>query len=97
MRAVRIHLDQELGAIRHPDPKCIFVGTAESKLARAVQDPDPLIGFGKPVGQIAGAIGRSVVDDQDVVPEAAHALDHAFEVLDLIEGGQNHQNAIGHC
>src|SRR5712692_8215428 len=96
MRAVGVHLDEQLGAIGESDSERVFVRTAESKLARPVQHPYPLIRGGQAIREVAGAVGRGVVDDQDVMPELPDSADHALEVLDFVEGGQHHQHPVGH-
>ena len=61
-----------------------------------MQDSHRAIGTSQAIGQIAGAIRRCVVDDEDVVPELADTRNDTLQVLNLVVGGQNHQNPIGH-
>src|SRR5713101_975300 len=96
MRAVRVHLDEELRAIGEPNAECIFVRTAETKLARTVQDSHPFIRGRQPIRELPGAVGRGVVDDQDVVPKPPDSVNDTLEVLDFVEGGQHHQHPIRH-
>src|SRR5713226_4078897 len=96
MRAVGIHLDEELGAIGESDSERFFVRTAESKLARTMQHTHPLIRGRQPIGELPGAVGRGVVHDQDVVPEPPDSFNDTLEVLDFVEGGQHHQHPIRH-
>ena len=96
MRPVGVHLDHELGAVFQPHSERVLIGTPEPQLARTMQDSHRAIGTSKAIGQIAGAVRRCVVDDEDVVPELADTRNDALQVLNLVVGGQNHQNPIGH-
>src|SRR6266852_4847702 len=96
VRTVGVHLHEQLRAIFQPDPERVFVRTAQPKLARPVQNPHPLIGGSQTIRQGAGAVGRTIVDDQDVVPKAANAGHHSLQVLQLVIGWQDHKHPIGH-
>src|SRR5712691_7315006 len=87
---------EELGAIGESDSERFFVRTAEPKLARPMQDPHSLIRARQPIRELSGAVGRRVVDDQDVMSEPPDSFDHAFDVRHLVEGGQHDQDPIGH-
>ena len=57
-----------------------------------VQDLDPLLGGGNPVGDLPGPVGRVVVDDED--PRVLGQLredggDEGLDVLGLVIGGQD--------
>ena len=64
--AVGVHLADHVvaGVERHPE--AVQVGRAQAGLVGAVQDRDLRVGGGEPVGDVAGAVGRAVVDDEDV-------------------------------
>ncbi len=96
MRPVGVHLDEELGTLGQADPERVLVGAAKPKLARPVQDPHAGIGGGQSIRELAGAVGRGVVDDQDLVAEPADSGHHPLEVQDLVEGRQHHQHRIAH-
>ena len=65
MGEVGVHLEDQLGAAGEGRAEAGDVGGAEAFLARPVQDVDALVLGGEPVGDLAGPVGRAVVDDQD--------------------------------
>ena len=88
MRAVGVHLADELGAVRERAGEAGDVGGAEAELARAVEH----LGA-EPLGERAGAVGRGVVDDEDVEVLAGERLagagDHAGQARGLVVGGED--------
>ena len=95
MRAVGIHLDEQSRTFGEADPERILVRAAEAELARAVKHPGARIGGGQPVCDLSCRIGRSVIDDQDVVAEAPHAGHDPLDVLALVVGGKHDQDLGG--
>ena len=66
MRAVGVHLDEQLVARAEPPGEPREVGRPEPVLLRAVQDVDVLVGGRTAIGEIARAVRGVVVDDEDV-------------------------------
>src|ERR1700687_3930926 len=65
-------------------------------MPRPWQHPHPLIGGSQTIRELSGAVGRGVVDDQDVVPELPDSADDALQARHLVEGGHPHQPSSGH-
>jgi hypothetical protein len=61
VRAVGVHLADELGVVRERVGEAGDVGGAEAELARAVEHLGAEL-----LGERAGAVGAGVVDDEDV-------------------------------
>src|SRR5690242_20188498 len=53
-----------------------------------MEDADVAELFGEPVGQLAGAVGRVVVDDEHVDAFAAESAQHRLEVLAFVVRGE---------
>ncbi len=66
MRPVGVHLDDAPGAAREHVGEAVDVGPAEALLAGAMEDLDARVRGGQAVGQRPGAVGRGVVDDEQV-------------------------------
>ena len=66
MGEVGVHLADQLGAAGERLAKAGDVGRAEALLARPVEHRDVRMLGGQPVGDLPGAVGRGVVDDQQV-------------------------------
>ena len=71
--------------------------------AGAVQHLDLVDLGGQPVGDLAGPVGRAVVDDEHAVAVAAAALEHGqhgaddrLDVLGLVVRGQDEPGGSGH-
>ncbi len=94
VRAVGVHLDDDLVLAGQRVPEAVEVGGAEAVLAGAVQDADPLVGGGEGVGELAGAVGAGVVDDEDVGvgQRGVQPRDGGTEVLPLVVGGNHDQD-----
>jgi hypothetical protein len=94
---VGVHLDDQLRAGRQRLAEAGEVGAAEAVLARAVQDADVAVVAGELVGQLAGAVGRGVVDDEhggvdgrSAGREGGSGAGHdRREVLAFVEGRQD--------
>ena len=104
MREVAVHLEHELGAVGERAAEAGDVGGAEPLLRGAVEDADVRQLGGEPVGELAGAVGRVVVDHEHAVAlaeDAAERADHRLEVLELVVGGEAdgraHQAGDGKC
>jgi len=69
VREVGVHLEHEVGAgVEHP-AEARQIGASQTLLARSVKDLHLGELGGELVGQDAGAVGRVVVDDQQVMLE----------------------------
>ena len=64
MAEVGVHLDDDRGAALERAGEAVEIGAAEALLDRAVADPDARVGRGQLVGELAGAVRRAVVDDE---------------------------------
>ena len=61
---------------------------AEALLARAVEHRDEVELGGDAVGDLAGAVGRVVVDHEDVDAQGSERVQHLLDVLALVERRQ---------
>ena len=92
VRQVGVHLEEQVGAAGQRVAKAGDVGLAEALLAGAVQHLDVGVLAGQAVGQLAGAVGRVVVDDQRVelqvvaVGDLADALEGVPQVVAFVVG-----------
>ncbi len=66
MGEVAVHLEHELRAARQHVPEPVDVRAPQPLLAGAVEDLDPRQLGREPVGDLARAVGRVVVDHEDV-------------------------------
>src|SRR5207249_1054132 len=85
-------------ALRQGAPEAGEVRRPETLLPRAVQDVDEAKLRRKPVGDLAGAVGRVVVDDEHAVVRPEHLAEraeHRLEVLLLVVGRQADDRAHG--
>ena len=83
MREVGVHLAEAREAEVQGDPEAIEVGRAEAQLARTPEQPDAVrVLLAERVHEVAGAIGRAVVDDEDG-EVAGQAEDLAHDRLDV--------------
>ena len=67
MREVAVHLEHELGALGERPPEPGDVRGPDALLRLAVQHGDPRVLGREPVGDLARAVGRAVVDDENAV------------------------------
>ena len=97
MGEVAVHLEHELGALRERPPEARDVRRADPLLRLAVEHGDPRELRGEPVGDLAGAVGRAVVDDEHAVlrrvEHLAERRDHGLEVLPLVVRGEAEDRA----
>ena len=96
VRPVGVHLDERVVALLERPGEPVEVGRAQTLLAGAVEDVDLVVGLGQLVGELAGAVGRVVVEDADVdlgdgTPDP---LEDRREVLALVVGRDEHDNAV---
>jgi len=96
VREVAVHLQHELGAVREHAPEARDVRRPEPFLALAVEDRDPVVLGGEPVGDLTRPVGGVVVDDEDVHAVVGERPHHRLEVLALVVGGQADDGA-GHA
>ena len=92
MGEVGVHLDDPLGAAVEGDAEAGQVGGPEALLARRGGAPTIDSSGREAVGDLAGAVGRVVVDDQDP-PRGGQLLEHGaddpLEVLGLVVGRED--------
>ena len=89
---VGVHLDDEICAARQRLAKARDVGGAETLLARPVKHRDVLVRRCEPLGDLPGAVGRGVIDDQDppwLAEVLAHRGDNRLEVGGLVVRGED--------
>ena len=101
VREVAVHL-ADVGVVALECPaEAGEVGTAEALLGGAVQHVHPVVLGGQPIGDLAGAVGRPVVDHQDVAGDRRalagdrDGLDHPLEVLTLVVRRQADDESLG--
>ena len=95
--AVGVHLDQHRVLATQAPGKPGQIRRAQSVLACAVHHVHPVrVGQRQLVGELAGAVGAAVVDDQNVHVGArsVHPADDQRQVLPLVVGGDDHQGAL---
>src|SRR6185437_7135371 len=66
----------------------VDVRAPETFLPLPVEDGEPITLSRKPIRDLAGSVGRVVVDHEHVDVMRLERLDHALEVLALVVGGQ---------
>jgi hypothetical protein len=81
---VAIHLEDQFRSVLQCATEAGQVGRAEALLALAVQNGDEGELGPKPVGNLAGAVGRVVVDHEHAHAEWFERAEHCFEVLALV-------------
>jgi hypothetical protein len=65
MRSVRVHLDHDLGTRGECVLKSCEVRSAETLLSRAMENADPRMHARELFAELAGAIGRCVIHDEE--------------------------------
>src|SRR5690606_41883832 len=97
VRAVGVHLDD--GAVAAPGGPLERgeVGRAQAPFLGAVEDVDAPVVRGERVGEVPGAVGRVVVDDEHVRlgARAAGGGDGVLEVVALVVGGYGDERRAG--
>ena len=104
MGEVGVHLQHVAGAVVERVAEAGEVGRADAVLLGAMQHMHPLVLGGQPIGDLAGAVGRAVVDDQHVEAARAPARrehlarggDDRLDVLGLVVGRQYQPRLAGH-
>ena len=86
MREVAVHLEDQIGTVGEGAAEDGDVRRAEPLLRPAVQDGDEGEVLREPVGDLAGAVGRVVVDDEDVDAERLEGAQHRLDVGALVIG-----------
>ena len=88
MGEVAVHLEHELGAVGQSTPEPGDVRRPDPLLGCAVEHRDPRQLPGQSVGDLAGPVGRSVVDHEHAVArgvqDVAERPHHRLEVLALV-------------
>ena len=70
---VGVHLDDDRGAAGERHARSRRDTPGRGPAWPPVADPDPRVGGGQTVGQLAGAVGRAVVDDEQRRARAARS------------------------
>ncbi len=92
MREVGVHLQHQRGVGGQGAPEAGDVGGAEPFLVGAVEDADVLVLLGQPIGDLPGAVGGVVIDDEDVGGGwqlLTHRAEEGLDVLGLVVGRQD--------
>ncbi len=94
MRPVGVHFDHDVVASLGRPGEPGEVGAAEAVLLAAMKDVDARIARRQRVGDGPGAVGRVVVDDQDIDGGNGReqVCDHAFDAGGLVVGGRDDEN-----
>jgi len=90
---VGVHLADHVVPLVERDPEPVLVRRPEAALLGAVQDLDGVVARGQLVGDLAGAVGRVVVDDQHpprIGQVGEDRGDDLLEVAGLVVGRQDH-------
>ena len=89
MREVAVHLEDELGSVVKRPPEPGDVRRTEAFLDRAMEDGYVRKLGGESIGDLAGPVGRSIVDDEHtpaVWEHLAESAHHRLDVLSLVVG-----------
>ena len=86
VREIGVHLEEAVVAFAQALIERLQIRRSQPELARAVHDSDVVVLGGDGVGQVTGAVGRSVVDDEDVGVGrgCAHPVQKAGEIVTLV-------------
>ena len=85
MREVAVHLEHELRVRLERPGEAGEVGAPDALLRRPMEDVEPLELGREPVGDLAGAVGRAVVDHEHAVPRRVeHLTERPHERLDVL-------------
>ena len=98
MREVGVHREKKAVAAREAGAKALDVRASDPHAARAAEDADAAQPCAELVDAICGAVGRIVVDDEDVGEGRVRpdALEELVDVLALVVGGDDVQCVAGH-
>ena len=104
VREVGVHLDHVPAPRAQRVLEARHVGAAEAGLARPVEDLDVVARGRQRVGDLAGPVGRAVVDHQHADARAARRstrVHERLEVLGLVVGGEDdpgrHERRVGYA
>ena len=94
---VGVDLDHDVGLPSQNVPEGGHVGASQALFGPAMKDRDAGVVAGQLVGQIAGSVGRAVVDDEDIGlrHRREDRLDDRADVLALVVGRNEHPDARG--
>ena len=97
MRQVRVHRHQRVVSPAHREHHRKVMGGAEPELAGPMDDDQPLILRCDRIQEIAGAVRRIVVDDQDVRlrHRAPDVGDEALHIVPLVVSRREDQKVAG--
>lgn len=103
LSSVGVHGNQDVivtaNGVDHPD----LVGGAEAELCRTVDGANAWVAAGAPVEDVSGAVGRVVVDHQEVevetpfVGEAENAVAVFLDVVALVVRRRKHEDPTRRC
>ena len=90
---VGVHGADVLVAVLQSELEAGLVGSAQPQLARAMEDMDAFIAGGDGVGDVAGAVGRVVVDNRHVhiAGQRAQLPDETGQIFTFVVGRHDHQ------
>jgi hypothetical protein len=93
---IGIHRDRDVIALVQGEAQSGEDGGPQAQLAGPMEHEDARISPRQLVGQVAGAVGRIVVDDKDIGrgDRLLDAAQQGFEVVALLVGGDSHQDAL---
>ena len=94
MREVRVHLYDEVGRQRERPPEALLVRRTDAEPGTVVDEVDPRVGGGERLDRRRRAVGRVVVDHQDIaVGGRADGGDELRNVLALVVGRDDDDRA----
>ena len=98
MREVAIHFENEFVIALESPFEAGAVGASEAVFFGAVEDVDRGIFGGEFIGELAGAVGGIVIDDENIDGDGNlhDASDDVREILPLVVG-RYYDDRIAHC
>ena len=91
VREVAVELEDQLRAVRKRAPESGDIRRPEALLTVAMEDGDEVELACQPVGDLAGPVGRVVVDHEHLHVERLERAHHRLEVLALVVRRQAHR------
>ena len=103
MREVRVHLHQVAGTVVERVAKAGEIGGSDAVLLGAMEHSHPVVLGSQAISDLAGAVGRAIVDDEHTKPVGRGARQHAagrsddrLDVLGLVVCRQYQPWLAGH-
>ena len=92
---VGVHLHDALGSSRFDElAERLRVGGTETLFGWAVEHRDEHRSLGQAICELARAVGRGIVDDQEAVSEGGDGLGDQWQVCDLVVGRDDDRDAV---